>query len=406
VQHAPRSGRRNSALAALTASALSLPGLVGSAAADGPVEGWSLEHSTSYYAEADLDDEQVATGNETQRYEILTQQFRLTAPFTPRTDLRLDVTHESMSGATPWFVEPDANGEPIQVMSGATIEEERVDVKATGNYYLDNGRFSIQGGISSENDYFAGSGGAEAVVDFPTNTSLTTGFGFSFDTIEPTDADLFATRVKKEEKQSYTLFAGLSQVLSRHSALQSSLTVQSSRGFLSDPYKLVSVGGVNLADSRPSERNQLAWLTRYRHHFSPVHGTLHADYRFSADDWGVSAHMLELAWYQSLWETVQLIPSVRYYSQSEADFYSPFFAVLPSDGYVSSDYRLSPYGALSWKIRAETRLPSWPFGIDWLASLSWERYESRADLALRDVSIANPGLVDFDVFTLRLVGRF
>jgi hypothetical protein len=383
-----------------------LPGLVGSAAADGPAERWSLEHSSSYYAEADLDDDRVAIGNETARYEILTQQFRLTAPFTPRTDVRLDLTHESMSGATPWFVEPDANGEPVQVMSGATIEEERVDVLATGNYYLDNGRFSIQGGVSSENDYFAGNGGIEAVVDFPTNTSLTTGLGFSFDTLEPTDADLFVTRVEKERKQSYTLFAGLSQVMSQHSVVQTSLSYQGSRGFLSDPYKLVSVGGVNLADSRPSKRHQLAWLTRYRHHFSPVAGTLHADYRFSVDDWGLSAHMLELAWYQSLWETVRLVPSVRYYSQSEAEFHAPFFAALPSDGYASSDYRLSPYGALSWKLRAETRLPSWPFGIDWLASISWERYESRADLALENVAVANPGLVDFDVFTLRLVGRF
>jgi hypothetical protein len=395
---------RPTILAALTASALALPGL---ARADTPVDRWSLASATSFYVEDELDSGRAAPGTETSRYEVRTQQLDLRAPFTDRTDLALHFVHESMSGATPWFVEPDADGEPVQVMSGATVKDERQDFLGTGSYYLDNGRLSLRGGLSTENDYFSGNGGLEAAIDFnEKTTTLSSGFGFSFDTIEPTDANLFPTRVEEEEKQSYSLFAAISQVLHREAALQSGLTFQHSTGFLSDPYKLVSVGGVNLADSRPDTRNQLTWLTRYRHHFPRLEGSLHADYRFYFDDWEIYSHTLELAWYQALWERFRLIPSLRYYDQSQASFYAPYFLALPSDGLASSDYRLSPYGAFSWKLKAEAALQDWPAHVDWIVGLAWERYLSGGDLALGDVRYENPGLVSFNVFTLSVTARF
>ena len=41
-------------------------------------------------------------------------------------------------------------------MSGATVKDERQDFLGTGSYYLDNGRLSLSGGLSTENDYFSG----------------------------------------------------------------------------------------------------------------------------------------------------------------------------------------------------------------------------------------------------------
>ena len=105
------------------------------------------------------------------------------------------------------------------------------------------------------------------------------------------------------------------------------MTYQNGSGFLSDPYKLVSIAGSNFADRRPDSRNQIALMGRYRRHFSGVGGSLHLDYGFYVDDWGIDAHTLELAWYQSLFgDVLTIVPSVRYYTQSQADFYAPFFA--------------------------------------------------------------------------------
>ncbi len=409
ARRAARSRRsQRGTLAALTVSALALPGLADDARAESPTGTWSLEHASSYYVEDELDDSDVSIGNETERYEIQAHQFLLKAPFTPRSDVELDVLHERMSGATPWFVAPGPGGDPVQVMSGASVEERRTDVLGKINYYLDNGKASLLGGISTENDYFSGNGGFQARIDFnENNTSFDTGFGFSFDHLEPTDADLFATRPDEEDKQSYSTFASLSQVLTPSTIAQVGVSYEHARGYLSDPYKLVSVGGVNLGDSRPESRNRLAAMTRLRQHVSPLKGTLHADYAFYTDDWGIDAHTVRLAWYQSLWDSVRLIPEVRYYAQSQADFYDLVFTTLPADGFASSDYRLAPFGSLSYLIKAEADLPvSWPMRIEWKGSISWERYQASGDLALSNVEIENPGLTSYNVFRVNLRARF
>ena len=211
-------------------------------------------------------------------------------------------------------------------------------------------------------------------------------------------------RPEQESKQSYSLFAGLAQIINRDAALQSTLNYQVSTGYLSDPYKQALVAGTPLGDSRPDLRNQVTWLTRYRHHVDKVNGTLHADYRFYFDDWEITSHTLEVAWYQSLWNTIRLTPSFRYYSQSQAGFYAPYYTSPRSDGYYSSDYRLSPYGALSWRIKAETFFQTW--NLDWKGIFSFERYVSSGDFALGKVSVENPGLVSYNVFSIGLTGRF
>ena len=74
-------------------------------------------------------------------------------------------------------------------------------------------------------------------------------------------------------------------------------------------------------------------------------------------------------------------------------FTNLFIKRFAQDGYYSSDYRLSPYGALSFRVKlAET------IG-DWTVSLSAERYISDKSYSLQSVDVENPGLVDFTLFT-------
>lgn len=409
ARRAKRSGghtpRLSSTLASLTAGVLALPGLAGSAAADAPISGITSEYSFSYYAEADLPSSQVTPGGETERYEVQAHQFRTQMALFDRFELGVDVVHETMSGASPWYVVPDADGDPVQVMTGATIEDARTDLLAQTSYYLDEGRAGVAGGVSWENDYLAFNVGLDGERNFNEgNTTVSSGGGFSYDTIEPTDADSDPFRPDEETKQSYSLFAGVSQVVSEKSVVQSTFNYQHNRGYLSDPYKRVLVAGAPVGDSRPDERNQFTWLTRYRQHVPSLDGTVHLDYRFYIDDWEINSHTVDVAWYQSLWWGLRLIPSFRYYSQSQAEFYAPYFETAPSDGFFSSDYRISPYGALSFRLRAEASFDVWDVG--WRAAFGWEHYLSSADFALGKVDVPSPGLVDFDLFTLSLRTRF
>jgi hypothetical protein len=395
----------NRALRALTSGALALPGLAGSAQADGAGDLFALEYAFSWYQEDDIDSSLVAPGGETERMTIQSHQIHLDKPWSGRVDLDFDLMHEVMSGASPIFVEPGPGGEPQQVMSGATIEEQRTDFSTAINVYFDTGQMTGAAGVSTENDYLAISGGLEGVKHFnEKNTSVSMGGGFSFDKITPVDTKDNPLRPEKETRQGYDVFVGVSQIINEFAIVDSTVSYQRGNGFLSDPYKEVFVAGNRVADSRPEARNGFSWLTRYRHHVDLLKGSVHADYRLYLDDWGITSHTLEVAWAQSLWDVVQVIPSVRYYSQSQADFYAPYFDTATDDGNASSDYRLSPFGAISWGVRAETQFPTGQ--IQWRGRISYERYDSDASYALGKVDTPNPGLVSFNVISFSLLGAF
>jgi hypothetical protein len=393
-------------LRALTAGTLALPGVARAGAEFGEL-GIGADYKFSQYTEDSLSQSKVSIGSR-DRYEIDVHQFHLGVPIGERFSADLNIAHEIMSGATPWYVEPNpGGGDPLQVMTGATVDEQRTDVLGKGTMLFDRGTAALSGGVSFENDYMSFNGGLEGERFFnEKNTTLSGGLGVSYDMIEPTDSDIFQERVDKETKQGYSLFGGVSQVLGKNAAISSTLQYQLGHGFLSDPYKrayVVSLGGP-INDARPDIRHQFSWLTRYRQHLSYFRGTLHADYRLYLDDWGVNAHTFEVAWYQMLWSSFRLIPSVRYYSQSQAEFYAPVFISERSDDLYTSDYRLSPYGALSWRVKAETRFQLYNF--DLILNIGWERYFSGGDLALGKVTTENPGLVSYNMWSAGITTKF
>jgi hypothetical protein len=396
------------ALRALTTSAVALGGVAQKANADAPIDRATTSYNYSSYSEDDLDRSKGLIGGERSRYEIEMHQFRLEAPLGDQRDFAVEFVHETMSGASPWYVVPDAVGTPIQVMSGATIDDERNDIQISTNRYYDNGRLGIATGYSTENDYESMNFAWNGETHFnEKNTTLAGGMGFSFDSIEPTDADLYATRPDSETKQAFEFFTGLTQIMNRHSSIQTSLSYKHSNGYLDDPYKQTFVvGGTFLTDGRPDSRNQLALLARYRGHVQDLNASFHADYQFYIDDWDITSHTLEFSWVQNFKERVRVIPRLRYYSQTEADFYRPYYLTVPGGDEHSSDYRLSAYGALNIGLTAELdfRVPwvPWVKNRRWTGTASWERYISSADLSLSDVDVEAPGLVSFSIWTLGL----
>src|SRR3546814_12810899 len=113
---------KSKALMALTQAALALPGV---ARAD-----VSVDYLFSDYEEADLPAAHAASGQSSERYSIQSHLLRVVAPVWQQ-KLGMTLTYETMSGASPWFVMPGPDGRPLQVMSGATIAEQRVDLPGT-----------------------------------------------------------------------------------------------------------------------------------------------------------------------------------------------------------------------------------------------------------------------------------
>lgn len=376
------------ALLALTASALSLPGLAGTP----PADEVRADYRYSSYREDALPASHT-DGAGGQRYEISTQQFRLAAPAGDNLELGLDLTYESMSGASPWFITPGANG-PVQVMSGASIREKRTDLLLRAT----TGTVTVTGGYSTEDDYRsvnAGLRGEHELAD--TVTTLNGGVGYSDDDLEPTEGGStnFQKRIARAQRDAVTGFAGAARVLSADTVIQTSVSFTGQGGFLSDPYKEAWIDSLadTVPDSRPDSRRQWAWLTRLRSFFPSAKAALHLDYRLYDDDWDITAHTVDLAWHQNYPYGIRITPAVRWYSQGQAYFYQPFYNQPRNDNFYSSDYRLSPYGALGWSIAANADIQSW--GLN----LRYESYNSGAEYALGNVQTENPGLVDFGVLS-------
>jgi uncharacterized protein DUF3570 len=404
--------RERATLRALTSSALALiGGAAGKASADTAMDHYEAAYTFSTYSEDKLKVSETIPGGERNRYVIDTQQASVAGPVTDWLDLGLQLTHETMSGASPWYTTQDAAGTPIQILSGATIQDTRNDLKLHGNYYTDEGRLGFGGGYSTENDFTAMDFGVDGERHFnEKNTTLSGGLGASFDTITPTQADLYPTRPKEKSKQSYSGFLGLSQIINRRSILQASFSYNLNNGYLSDPYKEVFQIGAHTqyGDFRPNRRQQFAFLVRYNRHIEETESTIHLTYQYYVDTWGMSSHQAELAFYQNFGDSFQIAPYGRYYTQSGADFYVPYLRQnVPRPDDMSSDFRLSPYGAIAFGVKAEYAFHTfWWRDVEWRAHASIERYLSSGDLSFQSVSVPAPGLVNFTVYSVGLAVKF
>lgn len=265
-------------------------------------------------------------------------------------------------------------------------------------YEWDEVAVNLGGGISVERDYesrFYNLGGrldfnrkltsldfglsytnstTDALVDHHANTYITVpgeerasnGFSISFD-------DERTSRVIEGRRQDWGFNLGLTQILNRNAFVKMGGAYTYSSGYMSNPYKGVTaffvdpdsaetsiaqslfgpdVLGASTAtyfERRPQLRNQFNWDVRFVQHVEPLDASVHLGYRFFHDDWGINAHTFDADWVQSIGYGWSVTPRIRYYSQSEADFYSPFLVqsdpTLPA--HFSSDHRLSGFGTLS-----------------------------------------------------------
>ena len=98
-----RARKPSAVLHALTSSALALPGLSLRAAAESAPTEVRTQYSFSRYEEDKLPSGKVRVGDERSRYDIDIHQFRFQTGLGNRFDLGIELAHETMSGATPWY---------------------------------------------------------------------------------------------------------------------------------------------------------------------------------------------------------------------------------------------------------------------------------------------------------------
>lgn len=386
---------KNNSLALLAAAASSLIGLQSEAAQ--VAENFQLGIRHYNYEEEPTTD---FTGEKKDRYDIDVNQFSLIAPISDQFELSLSYQHEKMSGASPWYTFK-LDDKPVQVLSGASIQDTRDDASATLRYVNDLNSLSVTAATSDEDDYESESYGFEyqrESIDKATTYSIAA--DFSNDDIEAVEADLYPTRPQgKQSKHSSSILVSYSTILSKDALIQFSAGLSRKTGYLSDPYKMILVNGL-IGDTRPDKRISKTLSVRYRYFVGDVNAAFHADYRYYYDSWDVNSHTIDLAWYQNLPFGMQVIPSFRLYSQSKSYFYEGVYSAPREDGYYSNDYRLSEYGGYTYGLKLTKQFDNW------LVTVSGEKYTSGGDYGFADADIVNPSLVNFKILTIGVDYQF
>jgi hypothetical protein len=251
------------------------------------------------------------------------------APIGERDAIEASFVYDSMSGASTYYLSS------LTGASGQGVEDNRSagDLKYT--HYFERSSLGLGTILSDEDDYNSKSAFLESKWwTEDKNTVLTAGVSLSDDDISSTlNSDL------DENRTTSGYLLGVQQVIDEISVFQSNLTFSSADGYLSDPYKTF--------DNRPQSRDAIAWLNRYIRYIESADASLHADFRYFADSWGINSQTLDLAWYQPFLENWLLRPSIRYYSQTGADFFTGQYPPENFESIYSADQRVGPFGSIS-----------------------------------------------------------
>ncbi len=183
------------------------------------------------------------------------------------------------------------------------------------------------------------------------------------------------------DKSTTDIIIGLTQVLSRDWIAQINLSLSESEGYLTDPFKVLSVvnkAGITqdlIYERRPDSRSKKSLFVQSKKHFN--WGVWDVSYRYAADDWEISSHTVDTRLRFALADGSAITPHVRYYQQNSAQFYRPYLfldeegsssteSLLPT--YASADYRLGDLNAYTLGLKYETQTLA---GNDWAVRLEY-----------------------------------
>lgn len=363
---------------------------------------WDIDLSTLLYSESDSRVQDISL-NALARKELREDSFlNLT--------LALDtLTGASPSGAVPQsavqtFTRPSGNA---QYVIGArsqplddTFQDTRTALSASWEWPVTRlALLSVGASLSDEYDYTHSGLNARLARDFNNrNTTLSFGAALANDTISPVGGSPVplapmlglgnnANKRGDQSKDVVDLLFGVTQVLNRHTLLQVNYSLSESNGYLTDPYKVLSVvdpvsgnfvpgpvgSGVSrhLYESRPDARDKQSLFGLVKRDFDG--NVLEASYRYMTDDWGVDSHTFEVHYRWNFGDGKYLQPHVRVYQQTAADFYRRVLfngAAVPT--FVTADYRLGEFDGLTIgaKYGQRTRNGEWSARLEWYTQTS------------------------------------
>lgn len=384
------SKKSNKALDSLIGIALALPG-VSAAQAQSAIS--TTPKADAFYSRY---------SENKNRYKIDTYETSILFPVSSEWEIGLGVVRDLMTGAStkgyfPAFTLPQPNSFIVvpgtsvnpaylltEVRTGQSIIDTRNQASALVNYYLPDGKISLDGGYSVEDDFESFFGNLNTEWDFnKKNTVVFAGFGYAYNISRPSQgsADILSLVFSKNPSSNRGKYhterfnLGVKQDINKEFYVQENIELILDNGDLFDPYKLIAFNAPNTlnwpnataignvfigSERRPKERVTGAFVTSLVKYLPCFNSALHFNYRYAANTWNIHSNTFELAYYQPFLKSWEIVPKVRYYTQDRASFYALSFHTTPTPLFLhskplrknkaSSDYRLANFGSIGYDI--------------------------------------------------------
>lgn len=327
----------------------------------------------------------VLAYKETNRVTAVEPKISYSHFFSGDKTFRFEATYDSLTGASHngaspstkpvTFTRPSGNGAYTigggEVPLDDTFRDSRYALSTSWSQPIArNHTLSLGISGSKEFDFFSTTGSVRYAVDlFEKNTTLAFGASYEADEITPkgkipiplaemaAPGDVQPRGARSETKSVTDFLLGLTQVINKNFITQINYSLSRSKGYMTDPFKIVSVidaaPGPNqgeplkyIYENRPDSRTKHSVYLLAKYHLP--RDVVSGSFRFYTDDWGVTSHTLNLDYQYNIDEQMYLKPSLRYYFQSEAEFYRHSIKnseAIPNE--VSADQRLAAFHAIT-----------------------------------------------------------
>lgn len=291
-----------------------------------------------------------------------------------------ELVHDALSGATPSGAAPavkynydsvplfgfqvpilgDTNNTSVPMLH---MQDERKALSLEMPITLGVHTVAPQFSYSEESDYVSTGAALNYTVAFnEKNTLVTVGWAHSWDRVND---DHGVT----QDKRSDDFLIGVNQLLGPKTVLGLNLTYGQASGYLNDPYRFIIAANdlqidadnpSGYVEQRPDEREKFIARLSLTRYITPLHASIEAAYRYYDDSFGISAHLVDLTWYQKLGKRVVVAPGFRYYYQTAANFY---YELLPDSNnkpdFFSPDYRLSELQTFTLGANVTVKATKW-----------------------------------------------
>lgn len=254
---------------------------------------------------------------------------------------------KNFSVSANYYVDSISSASIDVVTQGSPYSEDRTQWSASVDYLHADTTMTLGYTNSDESDYEADTYNFSISQSmFGDLTTVTLGYSRGYDDVFRNRDDNF-----KETADHQNYHVSIAQVLTKNLLLSLNYDAVTDEGYLQNPYRSFRyLSDPDDPDSTPLFEEERYPSTRTSNavsanflYYLPYRAAIKTGYRYYTDDWDIDAHTIEVGYTHPLKDKWILDINYRFYTQSDAEFYSDLFTRPDEQNFQGRDKELSEF---------------------------------------------------------------